>query len=88
MKNNYSIDGFLGLSEGSCQRRIATMRLARELPEVSAAIQEGSLNISTASQLQSFFQQEKKQGKQYSHEEKQDLLQSIKNLSKKSARRN
>lgn len=74
---------YLGLSEGACQRRIATMRLAREIPEVSVAIENGSLNLSTASQLQSFFQQEKKHGKKYTIEEKTELLHSVQNLSKK-----
>ena len=48
----------LEYSSGSAQRRIASMRLLKELPEIEEKITEGSLNLSLVSRAQSFFKQE------------------------------
>jgi hypothetical protein len=45
----------LGYSESAAQRRISSMRLLRELPEVEAKVQTGELSLSTLSRAQSFF---------------------------------
>jgi 5-methylcytosine-specific restriction endonuclease McrA len=49
----------LGYSEASAQRRIQAMRLLKSLPDVKNNIQDGSLSLSVAAQVQSFIQHEK-----------------------------
>ena len=49
----------LGYSAGSAQRRIESMRLLKELPEMEAKLQSGGLNLSLLSQASRFFRQEK-----------------------------
>lgn len=73
----------LGLSEGSAQLRISTMRLARENPSVKDALASGKLSLSNAAQLHSFFQAEKKQGKIHTPESKKTIIASVSDLSKK-----
>jgi hypothetical protein len=53
----------LGLSEGSAQRRIQAMRLARELPEIRTAILEGNLSLTNAAKLQTAFQAQRRVAK-------------------------
>jgi hypothetical protein len=48
----------LGYSEGAAHRRIASMRLLRELPELEAQVASGALPLSTLAQAQSFFRAE------------------------------
>jgi hypothetical protein len=50
----------LALSEGSAQRRIQAMRLARELPEIKTAILDGNLSLTNAAKLQTVFQAQKR----------------------------
>ena len=50
----------LGYSEGSTYRRINAMKLCREFPETAFKIQNGNLNLTTAAQLQSFFEKQNK----------------------------
>ncbi|MDE0151208.1 MAG: HNH endonuclease [Bdellovibrionales bacterium] len=50
----------LGYSEGSAYRRIKAMKLCREVPETTAKLETGSLNLTTASQLQTFFEKQNK----------------------------
>jgi 5-methylcytosine-specific restriction endonuclease McrA len=73
---------YLGLSEGACQRRISTMRLAAEIPEVKLSIEEGRLSLSNATQLQSHFQNEKKKGNASTIEQKKELIHKMEGLSK------
>jgi 5-methylcytosine-specific restriction endonuclease McrA len=47
--------GHLGLSEGSAQRRIAAMRLVRDVPEARAKLESGALSLSNASRVQTVF---------------------------------
>src|SRR5271165_203534 len=49
----------LHYSEGSAQRRISSMRLLREIPEVESKIESGELSLSVISQAQVFFRAEK-----------------------------
>lgn len=72
---------YLGLSAGAAHRRIAALKLSQEIPAVKEALEEGRLKLSTAAQMQSFFQQEKKNGKVYTRHEKLDLLQEVQCLS-------
>jgi hypothetical protein len=69
----------LKLSEGSAQRRIAAMKLAREIPEVYLKVETGELNLSIVSRAHSFFRKEAKFGLG----EKKEILE---NLSHKSCR--
>ncbi len=48
----------LEYSNGSAHRRIASMRLLKELPEIEEKIAGGRLNLSLVSRAQSFFKQE------------------------------
>ncbi|MGK5084309.1 HNH endonuclease signature motif containing protein [Bdellovibrionota bacterium FG-1] len=58
------------------------MRLLKEIPEVSAKIEKGSLNLSTVSTVQGFLKREEREkGKVYSAQEKRDLLQQMENRS-------
>ena len=52
----------LGYSEGAAFRRIKAMRLCRDLPEAEEKLQSGKLSLSSASQLQNFFEKQKKAG--------------------------
>ena len=50
----------LGYSEGAAFRRIKAMRLCRDLPEAEEKLQSGKLSLSSAGQLQNFFEKQKK----------------------------
>ncbi len=73
----------LGYSDGAAYRRIAAMKLSRELPAAKATLADGKLSLTTASTLQSFFEREKKErAKSYSLEEKSDLVAELQGKSK------
>lgn len=74
---------YLGLSEGSAQRRINAMRLSREIPEVKESLESGKLNLTAVAQLQGFFKQEQKRGEFYSEVQKREIVQSMEGLSKR-----
>jgi hypothetical protein len=68
----------LKYSRGSAHRRIASMKLLREVPEIETKIESGDLNVSTISQAHSFFNQEERQlGKTYSAEKKKEILSEL-----------
>jgi len=71
----------LGMSEGSAYRRIATLRLSRDLPETQNAIAEGRVSFTTASLLHGFIQAEEKE-KTVSYETKEELFKSIEGKSR------
>jgi hypothetical protein len=50
----------LGYSEGSASRRIASMRLLRELPELKEDLLDGKQTLSSLAQAQRFFKVEEK----------------------------
>ncbi len=50
---------YLGLSEGSAHRRIASMRLMRDVPTVRQDLESGSLSLSNAAKLHMAFNKEK-----------------------------
>jgi hypothetical protein len=74
---------YLKLSEGSAQRKIASMRLISQLPEAHRALVNGSLSITNAAQLQSHFRREAKKGKKSSAQEKLAVVQKMAGLSKR-----
>jgi len=50
----------LGYSDGAAHRRISAMRLLRTVPELDLMLREGSVNLSTASQVQNFISAERR----------------------------
>lgn len=67
----------LKYSEGAAQRRISSMRLLKTLPELEEKIEKGTLSLSTLSQAQVFFRQEKVE----TTKAKKDLLLTLENKS-------
>lgn len=65
---------YFGYCAGAAQRRINSMKLVRELPEVEAKIESGELSLTTASTLQGFFSAEAKEKKAYSRDQKLTLV--------------
>src|SRR5947209_11276348 len=49
---------FLGLTEASAYRRIAAMKLVRDIPEVKVGLQSGALTLSNVAAAQTFFRAE------------------------------
>lgn len=66
----------LGYSEGAAYRRIKAMKLCRDMPETENRLQSGRLSLSTACQLQVFFE---KQGRKVREREKQQSLKTSEN---------
>jgi hypothetical protein len=73
----------LKYDDGSAHRRIKALDLATQIPEVVQCIQKGTLSLTTASQVQSFFEQEAKKDKAFSKEEKLVLLTDLESKSKR-----
>jgi len=74
----------LHYSEASAARRVNAMRLLKVCPEISQSIEEGTLNLSSVSAVQTFLKREEKEkGKVYTPDEKVDLIASMKNKSKR-----
>ncbi len=76
---------YLGYSEGAASRRIGSMRLLKECPEMKKEVTEGALSLSNVAKAASFFRQEKKQNKIYSKVEKTEILNSLSGKSQKEA---
>src|SRR3989338_5934957 len=68
----------LGYSEGQAHRRITSMRLLRELPEIADRIEDGSLTLSNLALAQKFLKQEN-----YSRVEKLELVSTLENRSRR-----
>lgn len=71
----------LKYSAGGAQRRIASMRLLRELPEIEAKINSGELNVSAVAQAQSVFRQAKRENKAFTLEAKKEIVERLENKS-------
>jgi hypothetical protein len=76
----------LGYSEATAQRRIETMKLIKEIPQVEEKIEAGTLSLSVASQIQSFIRKEEKKRKeenqaQFTREEKLELVKELEGTS-------
>mgnify|MGYP001561256182 CR=1 FL=1 len=74
--HEYLVDE-LKYSDGSAHRRIKSMQLVRDLPEVKRKLETGELSLSAASRVQVFFNQQFQEDKTYSLEEKKDLLELV-----------
>jgi hypothetical protein len=78
----------LGYEESAALRRISAARLIRELPELEAKIKEGSLNLSSVNQAQTFFRREEKAcGKKVSPEHKRRVLAQLENKSARTVKK-
>jgi len=74
----------LHYSEASAARRVGAMRLLKDCPEISKSIEEGTLNLSSVTAVQTFLRREENEkGKVYTSHEKLDLIESMKNKSKR-----
>src|SRR5579859_5482229 len=72
--------------ESSAQRRIESMRLLKDFPEIEQKIESGSLSLSVISQAQRFFRQEAK-SEPLKKEEKEELLALLEGKSTREAER-
>ena len=86
--HDYATRG-LGYSDGAAQRRIKTMHLCSALPEVEELIAPGSLNLTSASQLQTAFERQERIAPQevWSDEQKMDLIQRVEGKSTRETER-
>jgi len=69
--------------DGSAHRRIKALDLVSQVPEVTQSLQEGTLSLTTASQVQNFFEKEAKKDRGFSKEDKLDLLSDLESKSKR-----
>ncbi len=74
--HEYLVDE-LKYSDGAAHRRIKSMQLVRDLPEVKQKLETGELSLSAASRVQVFFNQQSQVDKTYSLEEKKDLVELV-----------
>lgn len=72
----------LKYSAGAAQRRIVSMRLLKELPEIEHKVEKGELSLSALSQAQVFFRQENS-----SIDAKREILSSLENKSTREVER-
>lgn len=75
----------LGYSEDQAWRRIAAMRLLKEIPEIEEKITNGSLSLSHLGMAKSLFNREEKSGTEFSKQQKFDLLTKLEKTSKREA---
>jgi hypothetical protein len=73
------LTGYYGFSESAAFRRLNSMKALRDLPEAEVALKEGSVNLSTLSQMQSFAKK--------AEVDKAELFHRIKNKSQKECER-
>ena len=57
----------LDYSEGAAYRRIKAIKLCRDLPDTKSRIQSGKLSLSSACQLQAYFEKQAKKAKVKKH---------------------
>jgi hypothetical protein len=75
----------LKYSQGAAHRRIASMRLLKEIPEMEAKLETGEMSLSTLSRAQTFFRQEKAHVK--GRDEKLEILKVLENKSAREVER-
>jgi hypothetical protein len=71
----------LGYSSGAAARRVASMRLVREMPETRPMLEDGRLSLETMQAVQIHFRKEK-----LSKDEKTALVESVQGKSKTRSR--
>jgi 5-methylcytosine-specific restriction endonuclease McrA len=67
----------LGYSDAAAARRIAAMKLLKDLPEVEEKIKKGDLSLSNVAQAQRFFQSEAKLNHPFNIEKKKEILETL-----------
>ena len=72
--------------EGAAYRRIKAMKLCKDIPETKNQIESGQLNLSTASQLQSFFEKQKRKPKVKLKDQSTTVLSNTKSHAKNSVK--
>jgi 5-methylcytosine-specific restriction endonuclease McrA len=77
----------LGYSPAAAQRRIDAMRLLRELPELADKIQSGRIGLDSAARAQSYFKQESKMDRNFSLEQKREVLAQLEGKSSRECER-
>jgi hypothetical protein len=73
----------LRYSESEANARISAMRLAREMPEITQAVEQGRLSLTNLVKAHAYFKQEKKTGTPVSAQAKKELLQELEGKSKR-----
>lgn len=71
----------LKYSEGETQRRLSSARLLRELPEIENQIQNGDLNLTNLSAVQSFIRAENLADQPLTREKKLEIISAVENKS-------
>ncbi|MFZ4403618.1 MAG: DUF222 domain-containing protein, partial [Pseudobdellovibrionaceae bacterium] len=70
----------LGYSEGAAQRRLASARLLRELPEIKSDLQNGVLNLTQVAMAQAAIRKEEKvQSQKMNLAQKKEIVEQLKN---------
>src|SRR6202050_691424 len=77
----------LKYSDGCASRRINAMRLVQELPETRKSIENGSLSLTTASQIQLVIEKKKSKNEPLAKEEKIDLFLKLEGKSSREVER-
>jgi len=77
----------LKYSDGCASRRINAMRLVQELPETRKSIENGSLNLTTASQIQLVIEKKKSKNEPLAKNEKIDLFLKLEGKSSREVER-
>ena len=77
----------LGYSESAAYRRISSMRLMAQLPEIEEQIKTGGLTLSQLTQAQRFFKQEEKNEISFPLEQKREIIQSLQGMSSRESER-
>lgn len=75
----------LKYDEASAYRRIASMRLLREIPSLEEKINSGVLTVSNLTLAQTFFRKEKKSGRPTSTLKRKEILTQLESKSKREA---
>ncbi len=75
----------LKYSQGAAHRRIASMRLLKEIPEMQEKLERGEVSLSTLARAQTFFRQERDHVK--NREEKIEILKVLENKSAREVER-
>lgn len=65
----------LGYSSAAAWRRIESMRLLRDVPQIETKVASGELSLSTLSKVQTYVRQEIKEGRSVSTKAKAELLE-------------
>jgi dynactin complex subunit len=78
----------MGIRKVPRHRRIEAARLLSAVPAAAEKLQDGSVNLTTLTQVQSTIRrEEKRSGRKISKEVKQDLIEKIQNKSSEQAER-